>query len=250
MIPISLQLYTLRDRAATDFFGVLKDVAAIGYVGVETAGLGGKSPKEVRKVCDDLGLVVSSSHTAVPTKGNLSELVDTARALGCSDLVSGLGPDDFKTADTIRAGAAKFAAAAELLVPYGLRLGYHNHWWEFDLVEGRYGYSWFFEQAAGVFSELDVYWACNFGKVDVPMVLTACGDNIPLLHVKDGPLVQGQPHTASGAGKMNLPAILVAAGPQVRWLVVELDECATDMTAAVAESYQYLTANGLAMGRC
>ena len=56
MAPISVQLYTLRDEAAKDFFGVLKTVADIGYTGVEFAGLHGKSAAEVRKVIDDLGL--------------------------------------------------------------------------------------------------------------------------------------------------------------------------------------------------
>jgi hypothetical protein len=42
---------------------------------------------------------------------------------------------------------------------------------------------------------------------------------------------------------------VAAADPNVlKWLVVELDRCATDMTEAVRGSYQYLTSNGLAAG--
>jgi len=247
--PISVQLYSLRDRAEKDFASVLKDVADIGYKGVETAGLYGKSAREVRKIVDDLGLVVSSAHTALATPENLNELVDTAKTLGYEFVISGLGPDDFKTIDAIKAGAEMFQRAAELLKPHGLQMGYHNHWWEFDLVEGRYGYNRLLELCPDMFSELDVYWACNFSRVDVPALVKAHKSQIKLLHIKDGPLVQGELHTAVGGGKMNIPAIVKAAGKDTQWLVVELDGCATDMTKAVRDSFNYLKKSRLGVGR-
>ena len=54
---------------------------------------------------------------------------------------------------------------------------------------------------------------------------------------------------AVGSGKNNIREIIAAADPKVlRWLVVELDRCDTDMTTAVAESYKYLVSNKLAEG--
>jgi len=54
---------------------------------------------------------------------------------------------------------------------------------------------------------------------------------------------------AVGSGKIDVPAVIQAADPNVlKWIIVELDECATDMVQAVAESYQYLVSNGLAAG--
>jgi len=47
---------------------------------------------------------------------------------------------------------------------------------------------------------------------------------------------------AVGQGKMNIPAVIKAADPEVlEWLIVELDACDTDMTTAVRESYEYLS---------
>lgn len=249
MRKISVQLYSLRNRAAQDFLGVLKDVAAMGYAGVETAGLHGHAPAELKKVIDDLGLQVSSAHAGLPTRDSINEIEDTAKTLGYIDIVSGFGPADFKTMDGIRAAAEKFEAGAQLAKERGLRLSYHNHYWEFDVVDGRYGHSWFFDLAPSVFSQLDTYWASNFGVVDVPLVVSYYKDTLPLLHIKDGPLVRDQPHTAVGQGKMNFPEILMAAGDVTEWLIVELDDCATDMTQAVKESYQYLANCKLAQGR-
>jgi len=249
MKPISLQLYSVREEAAGDFVGVLKRVADIGYKGVEPAGLHGHKPEEIRKVLDDLGLVCSSTHAGLPTKENLQEVVDTAGALGHEWLVTGKGPDDFKSLDDIRKAADEFQAGAELLKGTGIRLGYHNHWWEMTEVDGRYGLEIFLELAPDVASETDVYWVCNFGAVDVPALVRKHAARIPLLHIKDGPLVKGQPHTAVGKGKMDIPGIVNAADPDVlQWCVVELDSCATDMFEAVEDSYKYLTGEGLAEG--
>jgi hypothetical protein len=70
------------------------------------------------------------------------------------------------------------------------------------------------------------------------------------LHIKDGPLVRDAPMVAVGSGKMDIPSVVAAADPAVlRWLIVELDTCATDMLEAVGKSYGYLVSKGLAKGR-
>ena len=46
MLPIAIQLYTVRDQAAADFEGTLKAIKAMGYEGVEFAGLHGKTAAE------------------------------------------------------------------------------------------------------------------------------------------------------------------------------------------------------------
>lgn len=249
MKPVSIQLYTVREAAARDFVGVLKQIAAIGYKGVEFAGLHGQKPAELRRVLDDLGLAASSAHCPLPTRQNVAELVDTAKTLGYEMVISGKGPDDFKTLDGIKAAAEQFQAGADLLAAHGLKLGYHNHWWEFDLLDGRFGIEWLLELAPSVFSQVDVYWARNFGAVDVAHFIRAHASRIPILHIKDGPLVKDQPHTAVGKGKMNIPAVVKAADQKMlQWLVVELDACATDMMEAVRDSYTYLTGQKLAFG--
>jgi len=250
MVPISIQLYSVRDEAAKDFIAVLKKMAAIGYKGVEFAGLHNHKPAEIRKVLDDLGLVASSTHDALPNKENANEVFDRARVLGYTMVITGKGPDDFKTLDGIKKAAADFQAGAALAKAAGFRLGTHNHWWEFDTVGGRYGLDIFLELAPDVFSETDVYWASHFGTVDVPAFIKAHKSRIPVLHIKDGPLVKDQPHTAVGKGKLAMAPIIAAADPKLlKWLVVELDSCATDMMTAVADSYTYLVSQKLGEGR-
>ncbi|MBV9850283.1 MAG: sugar phosphate isomerase/epimerase [Armatimonadetes bacterium] len=247
--PLSIQLYTLRAEAAQDFPAVLRTVAEIGYKGVEFAGLHGRSPQDIKKLIDDLGLQVSSSHTALPTQENVNQLVETERTLGNTRLISGLGPKDFQTVDDCKRAAERFQTAAELVRPHGMTFGMHNHWWEFHTVDnGRLVYDVVLEAAPDIFSELDVYWAA-YGGQDAAKVVASHKARLPVLHIKDGPLEKDAPHTAVGGGKLDISAVIGAADPTVlEWLIVELDACATDMTEAVRQSYAYLTGQGLAAG--
>jgi len=251
--PIGIQLYTLRPdvypAGKDDFPGVLRTVAEIGYKGVEMAGLFGHDPKEIGAIVRDLGMQVTSSHTALPTPENVNQVVDTELALGNKRCISGFGPDDFKTADACKAAAAKFQKAAELVKPRGMTFGFHNHWWEFFTVDGKYVYDILMAEGPDFFSEQDVYWTA-FGKADPVQIVSKYRSRIPYLHIKDGMLEEGKHvHTAVGSGKLDMRAIIGAADPNVlEWLIVELDACETDMLEAVKQSYRYLTSQGLGAG--
>jgi len=250
MKPISVQLYSLREEAKQDFIGVLKKVAEIGYKGVEPAGLHGMSPQEFVKVASDLGLEISSNHGPWPNTENTSELIDVVKALGLDIAIGGYGAADFADMDAIKRTAEKTNHIIEKLEAAGLKLALHNHFWEFDMIEGRLAYDIFMEMCPKALCEVDTYWAANFGAVDPVKVVAKYKGRTPYLHIKDGPLTNREaPMVAVGQGKMDFHKVIPAADPTVlRWLVVELDRCATDMTKAVAESYAYLVGEGLAEG--
>jgi len=246
MKPVALQLYSVREQAKGDFFRTLKEVAQAGYKGVEPAGLHGYEPHEVRRVLDDLGLVVCSEHIKRDLLDDVNQLVETAQALGDNHVITGVGRDEFASADAIKTAAETFQKAAEALKPHGLTLGYHNHYWEMDRVDGKYGLEIFLDAAPDVLAQIDVYWASNFGQVDVPALIGKYASRTLTLHLKDGPLVQKAAHTAVGAGKMDIPACVNAADPDtLKWLIVELDSCDGDMMLAVRDSAKYLHDSGL-----
>lgn len=138
---------------------------------------------------------------------------------------------------------ANTAARAE-----GLTLFYHNHWWEYQPVEGVYPYRLMVEQCDPTIAfEIDAYWVSTAG-VDAVEVLKELGDRVTLLHVKDGPCNTQDPMLAVGQGSMDYHAIIPAAA-SAEWMIVELDRCATSMIDAVRASYDYLTREGLAHGR-
>jgi sugar phosphate isomerase/epimerase len=247
--PISVQLYTLREAMQEDVPGVLQRLAQVGYAGVEPAGLYGMTPSDFRTLVEDLGMTVSSAHGIDPINMSAQQAIDMGRALGLDILCAGFGPEAFATLDSIKATAEQVNTAIAQLAPAGMGLMLHNHHWEFSMVEGRLAYDWFVELCPRVLLEIDTYWAAHFGANDPAAQVAKFKARTPYLHIKDGPLVQGEPMTAVGQGKMDIPGVIAAADPQVlRWLVVELDSCATDMFTAVEESYRYLVGKGLSVG--
>lgn len=248
LAPIAIQLYSIRDTLAQDFVGGVKRVADIGYVGVEPASFPGTTPEEAGKLFKDLGLAVPSAHTPLPLGEQKNEVLDAMVAIGCKRIISGKGPDDFTTLDQIKRTCDVFNEASEVAAVHGMTFGIHNHWWEFQRVEGRYVYDVMLEYLSpDVFFEIDTYWVQTAGP-DPAEVVKKLGQRAPFLHIKDGPCVKGEPMVAVGDGVMDFPSIIEAGEGTTEWLVVELDACATDMMEAVKKSYDYLVGTGLARG--
>jgi sugar phosphate isomerase/epimerase len=248
--PISVQLYSLREEAKRDFPAVLERLARIGYAGVETAGLHGLAPADVRRRVADLGMAISSTHQPAPVGSDADRILDEQQALGCDTLVVPFAPPErFASEDAVRALAGELTEAHVNAKARGIRLGYHNHWWEFQTqLGGKSAHERLLELVPGdVFAEVDCYWA-RVGGADPAALVARLGARAPLLHVKDGPGEDFKaPHTAVGDGKLDYARIL--ASGSARWHVVELDRCATDMFEAIERSHRYLVGRGLARGR-
>jgi sugar phosphate isomerase/epimerase len=248
--PIALQLYTLREATARDFAGTLRQVADIGYAGVESAGFEGTTVPAAAKLFKDLGLTVCAVHGPLPLGDSQKRALDLMDALGCRRLVIASQPrPEFQSLDGIRRVCDTLNAANTVARAHGLSLGYHNHDFEFALVDGRQAHQRLREcLSPEVFFEVDTYWTQTAG-VDPATTLKELGARAPLLHLKDGPAVRGQPMQALGEGVMDIPAVIQASAGHAEWLIVELDECATDMLTAVKKSYQYLVENSLGHGK-
>lgn len=265
-IPISIQLYTLREEAERDFLSVLRKVASIGYLGVEPAGLFSMSPAEFRSVVEDLGMKISSSHTPWAKSENLEQVIEVNRLLGSEFVATGFSPAEFSSLEAIKKSAHIAAEMSSRLSDAGLTLVVHNHFWEFEMLDGRLKYDVFAELCPDVCFELDTYWAANFGVNNEVEIARRFASRSPLIHIKDGPMVpadwvytdrgesvpagQGSASLlALGQGKSDIRGIVAAIDPAVtRWLIVEQDDSDTDIIRCVEDSYEYLVGQGLAVG--
>lgn len=251
--PPALQLYTVREQLAGDRKGILARLASFGYGAVEPFNILG-DPEGLRADLDAAGLLTCSVH-ATPSGEQAEPLLRAARTLGARTIiVPYMPPARFTDRASVQALASELNELALRAADQGLRLGYHNHDFELaSIVDGRPA----LEVLAGalddpvdggvdggVLLEVDTYWAAVGGQ-DVSALLGRLGDRVRYLHVKDGPMTREDPQTAVGAGRMPVAEILAAAS-SAEWHVVELDQCATDMMTAVAESLAWLAAHGLA----
>ena len=238
----SVQLYTVRDHM-TDREGTLKRLADIGFTAVEpydpTA-----DPQGFRALADDLGLAVSGAHAmALVREPDPAPVFEAIATIGTdlAILPAGIEQEEFTTHDGLKRAADQLNALAAKAAEAGMRFGYHNHWWEFEPVfEGRHALELLADLVdPAVVFEVDTYWS-TVGGADTPAVLERLGDRVVALHVKDGPTVKGEPNVAVGTGAMPVPAVLAAA-PEDAWRVIEFDECATDVFAALAASLEYVS---------
>ncbi len=238
--PIALQLYSIRKDAEKDYENAVRKVAAMGYPAVETAGFPGTTAEKAAQLFKELNLTVCSAHEGLPVGSNQQKVLETLEALGKPTLVcADIGPNDVKTLDAIKALCDRLNEGYAAANANHLQFAIHNHWWEFGQVGGRVAQDIMLERLApGILFEIDTYWA-RVGGADPAVLVRNLGKRVPLLHIKDGPLVRGQPQTALGEGKMDFGPILSSAQPDA-WQVVELDECATDMMEAVRKSFIFL----------
>lgn len=247
--PIALQLYTLRDLLAQDFEGTLRRVADMGYAGLETANMFGDSTASAAKLFSELGLTVSSAHSALPLGDQKQEVIDTMGALQCKRLILAWQPPElFQSLEGIKKICDSLNEGAAVAKANGFQVGYHNHWFEYEPLEKRIPMDVMLEHLdSDVFLEVDVYWVQTAGQNPVEVV-RRLGSRAPLLHIKDGPCQIEEPMTALGEGVVDIQGVVAAGAGSTEWLIVELDRCATDMLEAVSKSYQYLIDKGLAHG--
>jgi len=265
--PVAVNLFSLRRQLIVDFERALERVAAMGYAGVEPMVFGPvpqealpedlriptPDARQFRQLLDGMGLATASLHAPLPEGDGADWVLDFAEALGTDQLVlsSWLALPDAAHAHTdaalIPRVAERFDAACELAAKRGLRIGFHNHHfeWEHDLA-GRNAWDLFWGAVdERVVAEVDVYWAATAGR-DPVAEIEALGARVRRVHLKDGPAVLGEPQVALGEGRLDIEACARAAR-HADWYIVELDECATDMFDALAASYRYLDERGLGL---
>ncbi|MDD5728535.1 MAG: sugar phosphate isomerase/epimerase [Victivallales bacterium] len=244
MSSIALQLYSIRNELSRDYTGTIDRIAAFGYTGAEFAACpSGISLEQCAEILERAGLRVPSMHVPVPSGPNRNLIFDNAHNFGCKYLVCGKRPDDFKTPDAIRKSCDDFNFAAAEASRNGLKLAIHNHWWEYQEIDGIPVYKTMLENLSPeVLFELDTYWV-KVGGQDPAAVLDELASRIPLVHIKDGSGIPGDFNMkAAGQGVMDFGPVFSRV-KNAEWLICELDACESDMLQAVKESYVYISEN-------
>lgn len=229
-VPIALQLYTVRDEAATDFAGTARRVARLGYDGVEFAGTGGLSAAEMADLLAETGLRPAGSHVALGLlEADLDSVIAFHRAIGNRFVGVPVLPPEMRSLEGFRRVAATLNRLGATLRDAGLALYYHHHAFEVDPVDGTTGWDILVGETDPdlVVLETDVYWSVYAGR-DPAEVIRAASGRFPLVHLKD--MVgegEGRTFAEVGAGRIDFAPIFRASEAQgVEWYIVEQDRCA------------------------
>jgi sugar phosphate isomerase/epimerase len=239
---IALQLYTVRRLAAVDLPGTLRAVAAAGYRAVELAELPETGPGELARLLDEAGLRAVAAHEGIERmRSEMRAVIDHLAEVGCPRvIVPWIPDDDRRTADDVRRYAAELGGYARTFADQGIRLGYHNHAFEFEPLDGTTVWDVLLTALPPeVEIELDVYWAAVGGR-DPVAEIRAAADRVRLLHMKDrapGPEPRDAP---AGEGTLPFPEIVEAArAAGVEWYIAEQDE-PREPLEDIASAFRYL----------
>lgn len=244
-LPISVQLYTLREDTAKDFLGTLEKVAEIGYKGVEFAGYGDITASKMKDALGRLGLKASGSHVGVDLLTNkLDEIIEYNLEIGNSFIICPWAKYESKE-DYLN--AAKFYnKAGEKCRQKGIQFCYHNHAFEFDTFDGEYGLDILYKETDPelVQAEVDTYWVYHAGVNPVDYVKKYAG-RCPLIHLKDMEAGENKDFAEVGEGIINIAGIIAASKEAgAKWLVVEQDKCKRPALESVKISFENLKKMG------
>ena len=141
-VPVGLELYSVRDQLKQDLPGTLREVARMGYEGVEffapyfdwTVDYA----KEVKRLLDDLHLRCFSTHNSASSfaPDNIGHAIELNQIIGSKFIVMA-SAGRVEGLDGWKAVAETLNRTAEKIKPLGLRAGFHNHQTEFTPVDGR-----------------------------------------------------------------------------------------------------------------
>jgi sugar phosphate isomerase/epimerase len=163
----AVQIWPLRESFGQDMPATLERIAQIGYAGVElcrwfdwTDMFDKWGAQEIRAVCDQVGLEVVCSHISYRMifPENLDELIRYCEIVGAHYAVVAAVPEELATSMTGVLGVAKkFNQAAVTLKSAGVRIGYHNHGFDFKPVDGGLPWEIFFDHTdAEVLMQIDI----------------------------------------------------------------------------------------------
>ena len=151
-IPTGLQLYSVRKERAKDFPGAIAQVAQTDYQGVEFAGYYDHTAKEVRKMLDDNGLQCCGAHTRLATlQGDeLKSTIEYNQVPGHNKLiVPWLPAEQYPDKESWIKLRGEFNAISDKVKAQGMRVGYHNHTFDFNKIDNEYPWDIFCHRRRG-----------------------------------------------------------------------------------------------------
>ncbi len=230
-MKFGVQIYTIRDYLTTTplFERSIRKIADMGYKYFQLSGEGEgvTTPKRLRELMDETGLVCGLTHwDDKEIVGNTEKCIEDHDIMGVNGIGIGGMPGEFRNYEGYSRFIEKYGPAVEKIHKAGKSFCYHNHWFEFERFEnGKTGLEMLLEgMPEGFKFTFDTAWA-QIAGIDCAAFIRKYSDKIFATHFKDLTVVDNNLQvTELLTGNMNFDAIVeacVQAG--IEWNFVEQD---------------------------
>jgi len=210
----------------TDPKGTMKKVAEFGYNHVETYNyadgmLFGMKSKEFGEYAKSLGIKITSGHYRLglsnpEVKGTLTNdwerAVNDAKVNGQEYMnLAWLDPKERTSIDDYKKVCELVNKAGEVCKKYGIKMGYHNHEFEFAKIEGQVPYDLMLTLLdKQITLELDLYWT-QYSEVNPVDYFTRYPGRFHQWHVKDMDKNDPKKQVDVGTGRVDFKSIFAKA---------------------------------------
>ena len=239
-VPVGLGLYTVRGEMAKSVPATLDKIAEFGFGEVEFAGYFDHSAAEVADMLKNSGLKSPSAHVPVEVfESGFERALEYAAATGQKYLIMPWVQQSERTVERYKELFDLLNIAGEKAKAAGVKVAYHNHEFEFEMLDGVQPYEMLLERTDPdlVMLQLDLYWLKVAG-VDPLALIERFPGRVPLVHVKDR--TAGGKMTEVGAGAVDFARVFAASEKAgLQHYLVEHDN-PEDPFASVAASIGYL----------
>ncbi len=182
---IGIELFTVGDLLRKDYEGTLAQLAKIGYKEVEPADPYNKmEPRQYKALLDKYGLKMYSTHSGATAGPGLEKQLEGQALMGIkyTDVsapraarppaaapAAGARPQrPVRTVESVKRSAEQMNKYGPIVKKFGMKILYHNHAGEFDLLEGgeRTQYDVLLAETdpSLVVMQLDIGWAAVAGQ--------------------------------------------------------------------------------------
>ena len=208
---VGVQIYSVRDALKADFHGTMEKVANIGYKYIEAYDLAingslfGMPPADYKKVVDDLGMSVVSSHSTYFTPGQAEGVLEAAQEAGLKYVIVPWLGNELR--QDYSAVAENLNKVGEVFKGSGVQLGYHNHDFEFKKQNGQIPLEIMLQNTEPdlVTFQADLYWVTRGGMNPMDLISKYPG-RFSSFHIKDSDTALEQ--TTVGTGIIDFETIL------------------------------------------
>ncbi len=199
-MKVGLQMYSVRESFQADPRGTLEQVAEIGYRAVEFAnhrshedpGCGADiSAEKLRSHLTEFAIVPVGAHIAPFDDEVLDNVIAYHSELGNRSIAMSI--DFWESKAMVLERCAYYNRAAERCRANGLQFYYHNHYHEFQILDGEIVLDLIVANTDPelVRIELDTYWTFR-GAVDPAAKIREYSGRVGMLHQKDFPISEAR----------------------------------------------------------